>query len=312
MPALNVTASGFSPPFTKLNVVHSIQVSKRRCMKFATSIGLPLLKAASPTSGHAVALANYKAMAIKCAIDFTGTSLTRPSAYKQMDQTEKANISYWTGMTFSALIADELLNVTRLVHASAFDRMRLARVNPKSRRLADLVGQDSSGDWHVVEAKARQDNPSDEKRISWKNQATTVSTIDGIRPVTCSYSLACIGDTYSAELVDPPAEEQFWPISINFEQNAIVIGYYKPIVDWLSERSTTIERQGIPLVMRLAGFDPADNEFIFLGLVENVLKAVRHNELTERLNSVDLEDAYIGTDGIAVITSHNPEAAYEN
>lgn len=307
MPTLSVKSSGFSPPFTKLNGNHSIQVSKRRCMKFTASIGLPLLKAASPTSGHAVALAAYKQLAIKCAIDFTGTSLTRPLAYKRMDQSEKANISYWIGMTFSALIADELLKVTHLVHASAFGRMRLARVNPISRRLADLVGQDPSGAWHIVEAKARQANPSKDDRNNWKDQAKTVSMIDGIPPVTCSYSLACIGDTYSAELVDPSSEEQFRPISINFEKNAIINGYYKPIFDWLSERMTTIERQGIRLVIKLAGFDPADNEFIFLGLEESVLNSVRCNELPKRLNSVDIADAYIGTDGIVVATSLDPE-----
>lgn len=307
MPILSVKVSGFSPPFVKLNGVYPIQVSKRRCIKFAASIGLPLLKAASPTSGHAVALAAYKALAIKCAIDFTGKSLTRPSAYNRMDQSEKANISYWTGMTFGALIADEVLNVSRLVHASAFGRMRLARVNPKSRRLADLVGQDPLGAWHVVEAKARQAEPTDEDRNKWKQQAKTVKNIDGVSPVTCSYSLACIGDTYSAELVDPPTEEQFLPISITFEQNAIINGYYKSIFDWLAERTTTIEREGYRLIIKLAGFDPADNEYIFLGLEDQVFNSIRRNELPERLNSADISDAYIGTDGFAVITSYNPE-----
>ena len=307
MPTLSVKVSGFSPPFAKLNGVHPIQVSKRRCIKFAASIGLPLLKVASPTSGHAIALAAYKALAIKCAIDFTGTSLTRPSAYQRMDQSEKANISYWTGMTFSALIADELLNVTRLVHASAFGRMRLVRVNPKSRRLADLVGQDPSGAWHVIEAKARQAKPTDEDRNKWKKQAETVKTIDKCKPVTNSYSLACVGDTYSAELVDPSMEDQDFFITIDFEENALIKGYYEPIVYWLSERTTTIKREGMRLIMKLAGFDPADNEFIFLGLEENVLDSIRRNVLPERIYSADISDAYIGTDGIAVITSHRPE-----
>jgi len=309
MPTLNVTASGFSPTVTNLNGVHSLQVSKRRCMKFAASIGLPLLEAASPTSGHAMALAAYKALAIKCAIDFTGISLNRPPAYRDMDQSEKANISYWIGMTFGAIVADELLNVTCLLHASAFGRMRLARVNPKSRRLADLVGQDPSGDWHVVEAKARQTEPSNATRTNWKKQARTVSKIDGVPPVTRSYSLACVGDTYSAKLVDPPAEEAFGPgsISINFEQSAIIDGYYRPIFDWLTERTSTIERQDIRLVMKLAAFDPVDDEYIFLGLEDQAVDSIRRNELPERLNSLDLADAYIGADGIALVTSHEPE-----
>lgn len=308
MPKLSFEASEFKIPYQKLNGFHTFRVSKQRCLKVAQCVGIQIFSAVSPASSHAVALATYKAQAIKCAIDFTGTQLTRPKAYKEMDSSEKANISYWIGMTFSTLIADELLGVARLIHASSFEKRRLARINPKSRSLADLVGQDSTGEWHVFEAKARQAVPTEDDRSRWKKQATTIEKIDGKRPVTKSYSLACVGDKYFAELVDPSEEyENISPTTIDFEQKAIITGYYGPISDWFSEQSSTIRRGDQRLTAKLAGFNADDNEFIFLGLDSDVIGAVRENMIPDYIQVLELEDTYIGRDGIAVITSRNPE-----
>lgn len=109
MPTFEVRAKGFSGSYAGLNITHTVPISKRKCLKFASNIGLPILRAASPTSSHAIALASYKALAIKCAIDFSSSRLCRPSDYQKMDPSEKANISYWTGMTFAAMVADSVL-----------------------------------------------------------------------------------------------------------------------------------------------------------------------------------------------------------
>lgn len=307
MPTLSVEASGFSStPYTGLNRTHSIKVSKRSCMKFAASIGLPIFSVASRTAGHAVTLATYKKLAIKCAIDFTGGSLTRPSAYTKMEQSEKANISYWIGMVFSALIADELLGISQLIHVGTLKKKRLIRVDPTSRSLADLVGQDSSGNWHVIEAKARQATPSNDDRVKWKTQATTIYTIDKQKPKTQSYALARIGSTYSAELVDPPTSDEQLPVSIDLEENAMINGYYGPIAEWLSEQPLPAEREGESLVMKMAGFDPADNEYIYLGLTETTQQSIKEHTLPERIKSLDLSDTYIGSDGIVIMTTNQP------
>ena len=59
--------------------------------------------------------------------------------------------------------------------------------------------------------------------------------------------------------------------------------------------------------MRMAGFDPADNEQMFLGLEEQAFNSIRLKKLPERMKSVESSDAYIGTDGFAVVTSYNSE-----
>lgn len=55
-PCLKVAASGFRAAFSSKNGVHSLQVSKRRCLHAAATIGLQQFHAASPASSHAVAV----------------------------------------------------------------------------------------------------------------------------------------------------------------------------------------------------------------------------------------------------------------
>ena len=303
MPTLSVIVSDFTGPYASLNVSRPITVNERRAIKFAISIGLPILRTATPTSGHAVALAAYKSLAMKCAIDFTGPSLRQPRGYSNMDPSEKANISYWTGMAFAALISDQILGVPRLMHAAAFRRAQLARVNPLSRRLADLVGQDTRGAWHVVESKARQRKPTIGIMNRWKAQAQTIATINGSTPATRSYSLALVGGTYSARLVDPLPEDDQHEAHIEFESPAVTKGYYGPLVEWLSDGAHQVRRGDVGLMVKLVAFDPLDNEFLFLGLREDVLDAVQYNEAPPIRKPHDSSDAYIGSDGIAVVTS---------
>lgn len=309
MPSLSVAISDFSGTYASLNGKRSIAVSKRKLLKFAMSIGLPLLRAGSRTSTHAIALSTYKSLALKCAIDFTSTNLRRPAPYERMDPSEKGNISYWTGMALAGLVVDECLGVTRLMHAGAFRRLGRLKTNSRSRRLADLVGQDSAGGWHVIESKARQGAPSAATRADWKIQSGTVNKIDGAQPRTRSYSLVNVARTYSVDLVDPARDKAYTSVDIDFQADAVVKGYYDPVGEWLTEDrgTTTIARERVPLVVRLAGFDPVDGEFLFIGLREDALKVIQHGELPARLESRDLDDTFIGSDGLVIVTSRTQD-----
>lgn len=302
-PCLKVAASGFRAAFSSKNGVHSLQVSKRRCLHAAATIGLQQFHAASPASSHAVALAFYKALAIKCAVDFTQASLMRPSEYEAMDPSEKASISFWLGMTFSGVIANDVLQVPRLLHAAAFSRARLTRANPGSRRLADFVGQDASGDWHVIESKARQQKASATVRDNWKLQATTISSVDGHAPVTHSYVLAQIGETYTAEIVDPEPDEETQHTEIEFEKGAVLQVYYGSLLNWLKEQGTSAKRGQHSLRLALAGYDPVEGEAVYLGLTEKAYRAGISGELPKTGEAVESGDMYVGADGVVVFTS---------
>ena len=75
---------------------------------------------------------------------------------------------------------------------------------------------------HVIEAKARQDYPTNNDRLKWKRQATTIRSIDGNTPVTNSYVLAWIDNIYSADFIDPFQDDNNddFSISIEFEEKS--------------------------------------------------------------------------------------------
>ncbi len=78
-------------------------------------------------------------------------------------------------MVFTAVLARELLGVKQLLHAACFSKHRVGTTDPTSKSLADLVGRDSTGDWHVFEAKGRQRRATAPDRTKWKAQSNTIN-----------------------------------------------------------------------------------------------------------------------------------------
>ncbi len=307
MPNLRVFATDFIGSYNSLNKAHTLTISKHRCLKATQTMCVAVFRAGTPSAAHAVSLAAYKSQAIKLAVDFTGAKLKRPRPYTKLDSTEKGNISYWTGMTFATLVADQILDVPRLLHAGALKKQRLARTNPASRSLADLVGQDSSKNWHVLEAKARQQEVSDETRSKWKTQAETIASIDGKVPDTRSFCYSKVQGTYSVELRDPPPRSDGVALLFPGGDADLVEGYYGPFRDVLKPSSAAVEREGRRIRVRRIGFDSVDEEFLFLGMDEGTLEHVCAGHMPELLRDAEGDDYYLGADGIAILTADSAE-----
>jgi hypothetical protein len=300
---LEVKCTSFSAPYAGLNATHTLTVSKRRLLKHAVSIGQPLVRPGAATSKQAVLLASYKAVAIKCAIDFSSSSLSPDAHYFKMEQSEKANISYWTGMTLASLVADDILGVPRLIHAASASGIQIARANPASKSLADLVGQDRGNGWHVVEAKARQNRPSLTTGNKWKDQAKTIKTINGQIPGTASYAFTHVFKPYSVELVDPASSGETPGAELIIDPSRLLQIYYAAFVEFLSERTRTIERGGRELVVRCCAVDADDGQFIFIGLARETMRSLSKLREPGHQRAGDFGDCYIGADGIAIVTS---------
>lgn len=298
MPTLEVTASDFDPPYAALNAAHTIQVSKRKALKFATTVGTALYTTAFGRTQTAVALAAYRAQAVRCVIDFTRPKLTKYKAYKELDGTEKSSLSYWIGMTVAGIVADELLKVPRLAHASK--HKGVIKVDPTSMSLADLVGQDAPGAWHVIEAKGRQTatQPPDEKK--YKDQAETIGSVGGIPVTTTSYSVAFLRRTITAKLVDPPPK----PGSIDLQMNPddLGAGYYKPYIDFLGQGLFKVARGQRTFLVRPVSYDPIDHEYVYVGLEDRFY----FGEVNETVAPIDDPQMYVGSDGVVIITSDTP------
>lgn len=297
MPGLLVQVRDFASGPS--NETTGITISKRRFLKFAVSTGSPIYAATIGGSRLPVAFASYKALAAKSSIDFTRADLELAVGYRNLEPTEKANLSYWTGMTFASLLADHFLKIPRLLHASSY--AGLVRRDPSSKVLADLIGQDPTGGWHVLEAKARE-SVRTKGRDAWKRQAMSIASINANSPVTQSYALARIGRVLRAELVDPSSDDTHG-IELELSEAEFLDTYYRPIRRWVSE-GTRITREGHEMRVRLAAFDAADSEFVWIGLAASRISQELEGQAG---GDLEFEDVYLGTDGIVVATSREQE-----
>jgi hypothetical protein len=314
MPQVSFTVSSFRGTYSSANGSHRIPVSDLRCIKSAMNVGMPLLRAGVPTSAHAVTLAVYKALAIQSAIDFQapGAGMVWHPEYKNLDYTEKSNISYWVGMAFAGIAADTWLGVPQLLHVSALVKLRLARTSPASRSQADLLGLDASWACHVVEAKGRQRRPSQQDRDRWKVQAGTIASVGGAPPATASYCVALVGPAYCAELVDP--EEIIpEPVAVTFTRrgvdlpNAVREAYYGPLRDVLvaarDAGQKPVIRGDLQIQVARVAYDSVWNRHVWVGMELTALEAVLEGRVPARRDAAEGPDHYLGSDGVALLTS---------
>jgi len=314
MAILDIQSSKFSN--SSWNVIKSIPITKQQCVKFAIQVGTSHY-AATKNPIASLALATYRAAAIRCALDFSSpyAKLRPSSSYGDFEATEKVNVSYWIGMTMAAIAADDVLSAPKTQHASHFGH-RLGRANPASKSLADLVGF-GSGSLHIIEAKGSQRHPSPKDRKDWKTQAETINAINGSAVASNSYSVALIGSQISVDLVDPKSDRG---LDIQMEKAMFGSQYYRPFVSFLDTTQSTFQiRLGSnPVTIRPIAYDPIDNNWIFVGIHQGILKLMKDfndgkaDNAEEKLMDFNLDEAaagnnwYIGRDGIAVVTGSNP------
>lgn len=123
--------------------------------------------------------ATFRLMLIRaCLKERWDGQLERTAAFNVLDPTEKAMLSYFTGMTVCKLFADRLLNCPWILHLDAFR----AILNPSllGRSRPDLVGQDVAGRWHCFESKGRSSSlPSQTEKDRAKAQSQMLTFVNG-------------------------------------------------------------------------------------------------------------------------------------
>lgn len=342
MTSIDLEVSSFKDEFNHLNGKKQLKVSGLKFIKYAMNAGMPLFDGPGISSQDAFALALYKAIGVTCALDFSGAQI-RSKYSPNLDPTEKMSLSTWVGMTGAAFVADEILGVSSLYHAEALRKNgKLKVINPNSRRLADLIGRDHMGRWHVVEAKARQTKPTKKNRLDWKSQAQTIGTIEGQPPETNSYCYTRINDPCKIELCDPPAEENGVHLELTEGEFGLVDTYYHVLMDVLRDvddiyldtlRNTheiSINIGESRIRFTLAGFDPTVKKYIHVGLDSEVYEKVHriHDRLTDlreqgelhkeildecmwnyklpKIEPIDEDGIYMGSDGVVVVASKYP------
>lgn len=223
--------------------------------------------------------------------------ITRSDVYEGLDPSEKAATSYFIGLTIGKLLAELYLDVPWLMHLDVYRHRVQAQLTGRSR--PDLIGQDSSHRWVVLESKGRTGERDDNAFGQAKRQAQQITAIGGQPPHLRIGLLADFRDgQLAAEWQDPSADERK-AVSIDVSEDDITNAYYRPFETLLAQREAEVARvtiEGLP-------YDtvPVRDADLRIGIRPDV-RAVRERRIAVQRRIHQREDGVAeGGDGIAVL-----------
>ena len=298
---MRVNCKKFQDDYAHLNnELHDIQFSWPQLRHAVVTMGSPSLRAALPSTPHAFAFALHKIFALESVIDINQHgALQLPPRYEDLDQSEKAVLSYWLGMCVTKVVAAEILDVPWPVHLRHL--MKAIRILMKDKQFPDYVGIDSRDNWHVIEAKCFQTEPYKKHRERWEKQVDSVDMISDQLPHTRSYCLTTLKPSVSIELTDPEDEVKKRKFNLPIKPEQLQKFYYQPYLDLFSDdllQMDNIESKG--MLYKSIGFDSLNRTKYSITIERKILESVLKNDLVKKTKPILQGDWYLGSDGIGL------------
>lgn len=308
MARIDVRVSNFPKPISHINRNITLDVSMLKLVWGAVTVGAPSFQSAVQRGLSQKARLARQALAPITLYVSQGNNYILKSQYHGLDQSEKADLSYHAGMAMAKIVAWEILRVPWLQHAGALIKSGVVEVvrAPNTNRCPDLLGQDGTGAWHVIEAKARQRSSSPTERRDYKRQALAILTLDAKPPLSRSYCLTLQVPLLRVELVDPPTESDGLHLKVDAE--GLTREYYRPYRELFSScyKHASSDGPGGPYLFVSLSDGCGDGKSLELGLPKAVVDS-NFSELprspVEPMCNPDNE-AYYGPDGVALRLVH--------
>jgi hypothetical protein len=276
-----------------------------------------------PRLRHSRALEfQWRAAMVRASIQPRRGRFRRSESYARLDPSEKGAVSFFLGQAQAKLFAHDFFRISRLVSYDSY----LAHLGQRRRRTRpDFIGFRSGHAAIGLEAKGRSPNGFTPGLVAQaKKQASSLPSIDG-HPLTATYAHIAYFDRgqWCAHLEDPPRTRQ----EDDFVDPALLtLAYYLPLVDALRARQTeTISLDGEFSYLRayfaeidahlsvradIAALVPPDTTGISLATdalrsagrgLDDVVRALDQAiTQADKLESLDTEYLFLGSDGIAV------------
>ena len=180
MPKLIYAARGFPRPSSpELSGSHTLDITWSELVWAAITVGRAGMRDVLQFGTYSGFEIIYRTALLYANLTETPCEhLARSDAYDGLDPSEKGAVSYFLGLSASKLFAGRCLNVPWLLHLDVY-RTQLSAVLKKGRSKPDLVGQDCSGNWIVIESKGRTNGFDDKALDKAKKQSRKVRTISG-------------------------------------------------------------------------------------------------------------------------------------
>jgi hypothetical protein len=236
-------------------------------------------------------------------------NLVLTSRFSQLDQSEQRIKSYNIGMGLSKIVGDKVLNVPHLQHVDYLVEQGIIELGSKSKQRGDMIGRDNLGNWHVLEAKGRSNQPTSGDFREAKRQSRNIVKINNVKPITSNYCVSFINmEKTITYLADPEEDEQ--GINVEIDEKQFIISYYKKLFEKLSGTEVFNIKSGIEQIDDLDPVYYKINDSFVLGVLPNIIRDIRNNRIdfTERSNNtlnslreITSDDVSAGSDGIILI-----------
>ena len=273
---------------------------------------------------------HYRAAMLLANLQQSASHIVKTDAYRSLDRSEKAAVSYFIGLTAAGLVARRLFDVRWPMHLDVYQQSLHPNLSRSGR--PDLVGTDHLGRWCVIEAKGRSNGIEGGLVAKAKDQTLKLRQVCGQEPRFRIASVAFFsrGGHLSLRLADPIAHHPH-AVDWNFTENQFLRDYYQPFVNLLDrniDASATVGKAEMESE-DVDGMDilvaPLPDVDLRIGLARRIYDLVRlkdpaRNEVNDTLDlrqsivraislrpSSILEDmparqtrTFVGTDGILV------------
>ena len=228
---------------------------------------------------------SYRAAMLLANLRRSGGQIVKSDAYRALDPSEKAAVSYFIGLTLANLMARKMFNVRWLMHLDVYQKSLHPSLAASGR--PDLVGSSRLGRWYVIEAKGRSNGVTRRLVDRAKDQTQKLGLVCGRQPSARIASVAFFspGGYLALRLADPTTHHRDaidWP----FSENQFLRDYYDPYVNFLDQAVGRVgpadlsDRRSDEVDGMEVLFAPFPDVDLEIGMVQRVYDVVSSGEAT--------------------------------
>jgi len=227
MMTVKYEARGFGPEYP-INGHESMATTWPELVHAAITVGRRCWRDVFQHGRYSAFEVHYRAAMLLANLQQSQGQLRKSDAYRHLDPSEKAAVSYFIGLTLAKLMARKLLGVHWLMHLDVYhDYLRPGQL--ESGR-PDLVGLDARREWHVIESKGRSNGLDGRVVDRAKAQTRKLGTVRGKKPILRVASVAHFSrECLSLRLQDPVGQDED-AADWTFTEEEFLRDYYDPFV----------------------------------------------------------------------------------
>ncbi len=236
MANVTVTCRNFPAAYATTNGERIRDVSRRAVLRAVVTVGSQRFQDVFSLGWRGLLHRFGMGLSAFSFLEQSPAGLCLSDRYRSLDGSEKGAATYWYGMALAKIVGDAELGIRWLAHVDQMRESGALTTGSATNERGDLVGRDTSDDWHVVEAKGRSNSYPASLVKKAKRQSANVTLIHGQPPATTS---ACITSLFtqpiSVLLDDPPVSDEGNPEHWRIAEDDFFKQYYRGIIEYLRE-----------------------------------------------------------------------------